>query len=74
MFGIKEIKQEVSIIKTHQDQMAKAVCGVMQEKNNEIRLIARKLDTLLDYLGLEYHPETVLMDCIEEKQEQKGKK
>lgn len=81
MFGINEMRERfnalVSNINYESSRIStlrKDVEFVMQVKNNEIKALNRKVDTLLDYLGLEYFPERVFIDCIEEKQNKKGKK
>jgi hypothetical protein len=83
MFGIKEIKEDVNGLRldvanvsNRASNFRTGVEAVLQIKNNEINALNRKVDTLLDYLGLKYSPEIVHIDCIEEIEtdNQKGKK
>lgn len=87
MFGIKEIGDRVdSLLRIIYTESVKAdndvkclrndVIVEIRRKNEEIRSLNRKVDTLLDYLGLKHSPEIVNIDCIEEIEtdNQKGKK
>jgi hypothetical protein len=87
MFGIKEIRDRVDALLRAIDRasvkadndvkcLRNDVIIELRKKNKEIDNLNRKVDTLLDYLGLKYSPEIVHIDCIEEIEtdNQKGKK
>jgi hypothetical protein len=80
MFGIKETKDRIDHIESYFDRqvfgLKSEVIIELRKKNEEINNLNRKVDTLLDYLGLKYSPEIVHIDCIEEIEtdNQKGKK
>lgn len=73
MFGIGKIDKDVEELRryseatrTYLDNLRDDATFAIQLKNKEIDALNRKVDTLLDYLGLEYFPERVFVDCIEE--------
>ena len=87
MFGIKETRDRIGALLRYVDKafvkadndvkcLRNDVIVEIRRKNEEIRSLNRKVDTLLDYLGLKYSPEIVHIDCIEEIEtdNQKGKR
>ena len=72
----KSVINRINDVKQGVDALRSAVIVELQHKNDAINKLNRKVDALLDYLGLKYSPEIVHIDCIEkiETDNKKGKK